>query len=479
MRRRTTLALILGIAAPIAATGCASLDPSEEIALTAGAVESRTELEPAWDAPWDEPSAAWDGRAPLSSDAAVLAALQNNRRIRQQVESIVGSRADYVQAHLLPNPVVSVMLGFPIDGGGGSPMAISLVQQLSWLWQRPTRIDAADAELRRSALAVTHDVLELVATVRTTHARVAFAERAVELQDSNCELIEQVSDLIGRQLDVGEATQLDVNRVSLDLLQAKAELVDRKATLARLKRELLELLGRADATTDWRTTGPTDLAMGNAPLPREEALMRLASRQRLDVAAAQSQQLAAKHNVELARLGRLPDVSGGARYEENLAGREAIGPTVSASIPVFDDNRARIAKAASMLRQAEMEADRVLQQAQREVRTAFIEASSTRAVVSDYQKRIVELADENADLAERAFTAGTTDLTVLLESQRRQTTARTRLNDLRARYAASHHELERAAGGSLSAEVLAALEQGEPLPTRFFEDEPTQEGPSS
>jgi outer membrane protein TolC len=100
----------------------------------------------------------------------------------------------------------------------------------------------------------------------------------------------------------------------------------------------------------------------------------------------------------------------------------------------------------------------MLQQAQREVRTAWVDLESTTRTIDDYQQRMVELANENADLAERAFAAGTTDLTVLLEAQRRQTSTRVRLNDLRARAARQFYELERAAGGTLDPDTIAALE---------------------
>ncbi|MDY7107119.1 MAG: TolC family protein [Planctomycetota bacterium] len=437
--------------------GCASLDPTADLEAAASSVQSRTGIAPDWAAPWDELSPAWDGETPLSSDAAVIAALQNNREIRREVESIVAARADYVQAHLLPNPVINIALGFPIDGGGGDPLAASLIQQLAWLWQRPARIDAADADLRRRILAVSDAVLRVVAQVRAGHADIVYAEHAVELQQRNCDLIEQSLELVRLKFEVGEATQLDVNRVRLDLLQARAELVERTASLDVARRRLLEQLGRADRGIDWMSDGQA-IDPGRAIDEFDEAeVLAAATRLRLDAAAASMQVNAAEHRHRLGELGAFPDLGAGARYERNFGNREAVFPAFTVTPKLLDDNSARIARAESELRAARIEADRVLQQAQREVRTAWIELESTVRTIDEYQEQVVALATENAALSEEAFAAGTVDLTVLLDARREQTAARLRLNDLRASAARKFHELERAAGGTLDPQTIETL----------------------
>jgi outer membrane protein TolC len=166
---------------------------------------------------------------------------------------------------------------------------------------------------------------------------------------------------------------------------------------------------------------------------------------------------AAEHRLRLGELGAFPEVGAGPRYERNFGGREAIFPAFTVTPKLLDDNSARIARAASELRAARIEADRVLQQAQREVRSAWIELESTTRLIHDYQEQVVALARENAALSENSFAAGTIDLTVLLDARREQTDARLRLNDLRAAAARRFHELERAAGGTLDPETIETL----------------------
>ncbi len=460
LRRKWKRSLIqfMGIFIALILTGgCASLDATDDINTAVAHIESRRGFTPDWEAPWDEVSPAWDGATPLSSDTAVIVALQNNRSIRRQVESIVATRADYVQAHLLPNPVISIALGFPIDGLGGEPLAASLIQQLAWIWTRPARIDAAGAALQMRVLDVSNAVLTLVADVRTAQANVVFAERAIELQERNCNLISQSLELVRHRFDVGESTQLDVNRLQLDLLRAQAELVQREAALSTAKIQLLELLGRAEDSVTWTTD---DWAVDWREIIDaldEEQVMDAAASLRLDVAAAETQTSLAEYQLELAELGQLLDVSAGVGFQENFNDRQGVFPTIKATPKIFDDNSARIARAESELRALQIEADRIYQQAQREVRTAWIELQAEFDLIFDYQQHIVDLADENARLAEDSFAAGTVDLTVLLEAQRQQTNARMRLNDLHAHAVGDFYELERAAGGTLDPATLASL----------------------
>lgn len=430
-------------------TSCASLDPTEDIAHASSLVTAKSGVETGWTSPWFEPAEHWDGQSPLSSDIAVRVALQNNRSIRRQVETIAASRADFVQAHLLPNPIINVAIGFPIDGLGGDPLNTSVVQQLAWLWKRPAAIDAAEAGLRSQILAVSDAALRLVAEVRTAHATAYFAEEAVVLQQDNIKLLDRSAELLHERYSVGEASRLDVNRVELDLRAAIVRLADRKASLAVAKRELLEMLGRADAGTNWLTDGVSHDR--SAPLAEldEAQVMQLAAHQRLDVAAASAVVDRRAADAHFEELGQLPDIEGGVEYRQNFSHRSGVFPSASVTPKLFDNNSARLARAESELRQAQIEADRVRQAAIAEARLAWVRLRAQLEVVEAYENDILALAEDNQHLAQTAYEAGETDLTVFLLAQRRFNDARIELIDRRLAAAGLLLELERAAGGSL------------------------------
>jgi outer membrane protein TolC len=444
-------------------TGCASLDATDDITAARAPIAQRTALDASWDAPWDTPGDLWDGQSPLSSDTATILALQNNRALRQQVQAIVAARADYVQAHLLPNPVLSLALGFPLDSGGGEPLAANAVMQLAWLWTRPQRIELADAGLRTQILQTSNAAITLVKQVRSQHANVTLAQRALQEQQEIVRFVQTSRDLVQRLYEAGEQSKLDLNRIEHDLLAAQDALRSRQAALDTAKRTLLETIGRADHPAQWQTDDVLiDLRLAKDDLT-EDRLMQAGALLRLDVAAARAMLDAAQHQLELAKLGQVPDVGAGIGYQQNFASRPGLFPSVTVTPKAFDDNRAVIAKAQAQLEISRIEADRIRQQAWREVRTAWIDLTASMQRIEDYQQRMVALADENAALAQQAYTAGTIDLTALLQTQRAQAQARMQLIDLQQQAVGQYYELQRAAGGSLDpAFITRSIESTSP-----------------
>lgn len=452
--------LILALSATILwISGCASLDATDDITRASTWVSQRSGVETGWASPWHEDAVYWDGHAPLSADAAVRVALQNNRTLRRQVESIVGARADFAQAHLLPNPIVNLTFGFPTDGLGGEPLTASLVQQLAWLWRRPSRIEAADAELRGRVLSVSDAGLRLVAEVRTAHAVVLFGQRAVELQEANTEVLERSVRLLENLLSVGEASQLDINRAELAWRAAQVELTDRRSGVAQAKRHLLAILGRADAGVDWVAAPSTSSPSRAVADLDEERVMHLAVSQRLDVAAAEAAAAAHAARLSLQEAERLPDVSVGIGYRQNFSDRPAVFPSVGLTPKVFDSNSAAVARAESEYRSALIDADRVRQQALAEARLAWVELSAQQEVLQAYEENILALAEGNLDLAQIAFDVGETDLTVLLEAQRRFNDARIQHTDRQLDATRLLIEVERAVGGSLGESIASTVSE--------------------
>lgn len=139
-------------------SSCASLDPKPDIDLATSLVHTHSGWRPQWNAPWSGGGGAdelWDGATPLTEDLAVTLALRHNRAIRADLERIAASRADLVQAGLLPNPVLSLAFGFPVGGTTGpTEIVVGAMQQLAALWLRGPRVSAAEATLRQTILNV-------------------------------------------------------------------------------------------------------------------------------------------------------------------------------------------------------------------------------------------------------------------------------------------------------------------------------------
>ena len=431
------------------AGGCASLDPKADIDRAAHTVNDRSGVAPGWDGPWDVSLSTWDGRSHLTVELALGMALRNNRDIRSKVELIAASRADLVQAGLLPNPVVGLTLRFPFDPvSGGTFVGAQVVQSFAALWLRGGKIRAADARLNQTVLDVSDQALALVAQVKASHTRIAFGQRAVGLAEQNLATIQKSIESLDARVRGGEGTTLDVNRARQQLAKAEAERVVVMRELAKERRRMLELIGFAAENADWAVD---EGALESATQTLDEAtVIALAGSQRLDVAAARSVALAQSADLSVEQRSHLRDLGLGADFERSESGDKSIGPVVELAIPIFDTNEAQIAKAGSIARAAFASYEAASQRAVREARVAWIELDSASRLVEQYRSTVLALAERNLTLAEASLKSGQADVTVLLEAQREVTDARARLNDLEQAAALARIELEYAVGGVLA-----------------------------
>lgn len=442
-RTPATLALALAIIAG----GCASLDPTPDFGRAASTIGDRSGVTPDWTQPWETALTTWDGRSPLTREAALVMALRNNREIRSQVEQIAASRADLVQAGLLPNPVL-VLAWFPVDPvSGGTSIGALVVQSFTALWLRDGKVRAADARLNQTVLDVSDKALRLVADVKATHARIAFGERALALSDENLATIRKSIDSLDARVRGGEGTTLDVNRDRQQLAKAEAERALVARDLAKERRIMLELIGFAAESAEWSVDAAGSMPL--APPIDESGAVALALAQRLDVAAARSVVTAQQADLSTEEKSRLRDFGLGADFGRETDGSKSLGPALEVGIPIFDTNAAQIAKAGSLARVALASYEAASQRAVREARTAWIDLDTASRLTEQYRATVLALSERNLTLAEAALKAGQADVTVLLDAQRELIEARRTLLDLERDGALAGIELERAAGGLL------------------------------
>lgn len=444
--------LVMSLALMTTLTGCASLDTAPDVDRATALVGERTGEAPQWDLPWDEPHAIWDGESPLAGDDAVRIALVNNREIRAALEEIAMARADLVQSGLLPNPVLNIALGFPIDGSGGATsVGIGLTQQLVALWLRGDRMTAAEFELDRAILNVSDDALELVKLVRQQHTEILYAEQRRSLLAEQQSLLEQLASLMQQRQDAGEASRLDVSRLTLQRQTLDAALLEQEQQVVQHKLSLLSLMGWSEASIEWTIENESN-AQGWQYLgvPDERDLIAILDTQRLDLLAARATadaHAAALRIEDRQRLSR--GVDAGIAFERDDDRRKELGPTVSLEIPIFDTNDAQVARALAAYRQAAIEADRVRQRAITEVRVLRSECARLAELITLHDDEILPAVEENLRLAQQSIEAGIVDATVLIESQRERIGARLQLSDLERRLTNRRHALERAVGGRL------------------------------
>ncbi|MDP7030496.1 MAG: TolC family protein [Phycisphaerales bacterium] len=435
-------------AIPVLLAGCASLDPAPDLHRTAVLSECRVGADVAtvWEAPVDQPSTAWDGTSPLPADIALLVALQNEPEVRIALTRVAERRADLVQAGLPPNPTIGLGIGVAVDGLSGAPAVVQGLQALTWLWTRPDRIAIAQADLQHSILTAAAGAVDLAAQVAAGHARVLAAQERASLDRQNLDIAEQTRSLIERQLHVGEAAPLDVDRADVDVHSARTAVIASTRSLEQAKLALLLDMGWPAHDTSWSAA-----ASGGIAAPEQDqdaALCALAAAQRLDIAAARAAVQRELAELSLAGTKRLPEVQFTFGWQRNFMDRKAVMPGASLTIPIFDRGGPAMSKAVARLEASRLRWIDLANHMEYSVRNAgstWRQAAAQRHVV---ELQLLPAAADALARSRAAYAEGVIDLTALLRSQERHIDAQRTLVAHRLAEAEALIELQRAVGGT-------------------------------
>jgi cobalt-zinc-cadmium efflux system outer membrane protein len=439
--------------ATLLAAGCTRIDPKAEVQQAATHVEQATGTAPPW---------ASDERLELQPDEsgtvpleqAVNLALANNRALRADLEVIGQAKADLVQAGLLHNPILSIMVRFP-EAGGRSMFDFGVMQELSDLWLIPSRKRAAQAMLQQRLLTFSDTAIALVSDVKTGYYAHQYQALAIDLQQQNLGLIREAIEVAQVRLRAGQAGALDVNLLQSRLLETELELLQLRSEQRVTQQSLLRLMGVAQASVTWYPQ-PLLLDAQTATLPEQESdLVDAALEQRLDVQAAEWELEAAAAEFQQEMLKLLPSLSVGLAGERTerrapldrkiwadtlresiLAGKPTIpqfetpsqrrlmksreirlllGPALEVPLPVFDQNQAQVAKAQYRARELIRRYEELVQRIIEGVRSAVAQRRLAEDKVRFYRQSLVPLQEANLQLAQTDYQGGRESiLTVLL-----------------------------------------------------------------
>lgn len=477
--------------------GCTKHRPGAEVHEAMNLVEQRTGKRPDWSAAWSGP-ASTQLASVLTQQEALSAGLLNNRELRADLETIAQADADLLQAGLFMNPMLNFMIMFP-DGGGRSMLRANGLPMipLQDLWMIPSRKKAAKAQLQQTVLRVADRAIGIAADVHTVYARLQYTQRARELIRDNMQVVDQSTRIIRARLAAGEATQVEANMSQVRYLKLKSELIGLDAEHRRAQRELLMLMGVAEAGDGWTVEPIGDPKAQTLVDYDETELLSLAVEMRLDLKAAEWEILAAQHEIDQMHAEIFKRLSVGLGLEraaamrsnnQKLAGRVGniaaggltdrlmgmpstpmpmapfepkmrqmdwmLGPMLDMELPLFDQNQARIAKAESIYRQRTAQYESLAQEVTRMVRDKLVMLKQAQEQVAFYRDSVMPLVEQNLDVARRSYIAGKEELTVYLGVQ--EDLLMTRLKELEfyRDYLIARAELEREVGGRLEVPSL-------------------------
>src|SRR5262245_29560513 len=307
---------------------------------------------------------------PLTEEQAVVLALWNNAAFHEQLVELDLTKADLVQAGLLPNP--EFVYFWP---AGNKPYKYLIDFPLEAIWLRPLRLKVTAAENDRAAARLTQLALDLIRDTRQAYADLQLAHDRVRVAERAVQLREDIAKIAEARLKAGDASELDVSTARIDALQAKQDLTRIGYEVPVAAERLRNLTGLSVVAVELT---PDNTVFDPRTTFAVEELVTEAVATRPDAVAADHAARAASERLRVARLGwvrflGLLDATSG-----RVTGHEFSG-ALRMTVPIFNRNQGGIARAEAELDQLERRKATVHNLIVQDVRTAHARYQQARA----------------------------------------------------------------------------------------------------
>ena len=392
----------------------------------------------------------------VTEDEAVAIALWNNATLHADLSVLGLARADLLDAGLLRNPILNLVL--PI--GPYRQFESALNFPLEVFWQRRKRVEAATVEVNRVAQSLEQNALNLIRDVRLAYTDWTFAVERVRLADEAVDWRQQTVKLINVRLRVGDIGEIEATAARLDQSLAVEQTTRLRREIVLARDRLRQLLGASEE--------PTELK-----LPQQKSLVILASfktDEQVTATAAKSFEeilqaaLSARPELRAAEIA-IETAAKRAQWEHsrlvtlagllNLKQGEGVGfsprPGIVAELPIFNRNQGGIARADAEVERASWLYLAARQRIANEVRDAFNQYWQARETLAQWQTNILPPAETNVQLSEAAFKSGDQSYLFVLDALRRRTEIQAREVDLQAELRRAIVQLDRSIGRKFDA----------------------------
>lgn len=337
--------------------------------------------------------------------------------------------ADIQIASQRPNPVLSVGVENinPSAGvGSGSPRhktvdsILRVDQVIETANKGGLRVDVARANREAFAEQRQAIVAQQLALVEQAYFEAAVSQERVDILQQMLALYGRAEQANQTRLKSGDVSRAEVTKLQLDALRAQSDLRAAQADHAADKAALAQAAGipgtlqRNTLASAWPALDATLPAYGDEEL-----------QQRPDVTAAQARLRAAIAARDLARAGRVPDVTVGAQaehYPTSPSNQQGSGNSfgVFVSIPLYVRHSygGEARRAETDYYSALDDRNRVLLVARNELERAWDRVMTARQALVQMRDAVLPAAESVATSAEFAYSRGASGVIDLLDARR-------------------------------------------------------------
>jgi cobalt-zinc-cadmium efflux system outer membrane protein len=373
---------------------------------------------------------------PLTEEQVVLLALWNNAAFQELLVELQLTRADLIQAGLLPNPEFVYFFSAP-----DKPMKYLFDFPLEALWLRPIRVTAALGDAERASQRLTQAGLDLMRDTRQAYAVVVLARERLRVADEGVKLRGRIAELAAARLKAGDISEQEAATARIDALQAVQAAALATAAVPIAEELLRNLMG----------TGPVRGPIPTDPVPAPpcgtldvDALAQEATTTRPDAVAAADFANAARARLDFAKIGWVRLLGIGDATNGNNG--HVFGPGVRFTVPIFNRNQGNIARAEAELERAVRNQQTVAYQIILDVQRAYLSYRQACVELGVLRGRVRPEVAAAIDRAQAGYREGNTPIFVVLATTQQLLAADLREAELQADLRRFWAELERSTG---------------------------------
>lgn len=380
--------------------------------------------------------------AALTLDQAIAYALDNSPALAAQNNYADAAKAKRSQAGAFANPELEVEVENiygDADGTGEAEITYGISQLVELPGKRGNRIRMASAESIKADLARDAARIDLIRDVTIAYAEVVAGQKEVAILEEERNLADQVRDTVAAKVQAGKEPPIQKNKAGIELSASEIAL-DRASRSLNAKRQALAALMGGGAGN--LILLPDSLPPLTQPEDYEVFKSRLSQTpemQSLEASVTQAQSA-----LSLEKANALPDPTLGLGVKESRADdTESFVASLSFPIPVFNLNRAGIARAGHELNASKMEQqsstlslETALAETYGNYVSAYSEAMALKATV-------LPGAEEAFAFARGGYDAGKFGYLEVLDAQRTLFGARRQYNEAILDYYTQRTAIER------------------------------------
>jgi cobalt-zinc-cadmium efflux system outer membrane protein len=289
---------------------------------------------------------------PLTADSAVRIALVNNPRLKAEYARLGIASAEVYDAGRLSNPTLSAAWLDSDETGAADQVTYGLTQSFTDLLLLRSRTRLARGEFARAQQSVGREIQNLAADTEAAYYRLVGAKQVAAMRAAIANAATVSAQLAQRFSDAGNINRLELAQAQAAASESELKRLEAEASLAEARAELNMLLGFTDGQVQWEVENRLPM-----PVAQEDelaSLQSLAERNRLDLAAARMEvDLLADSLGVMRRTRWLGGAEVGVETERDPDRSRLTGPTLALELPLFNRGKGRVARAESLLAQAE------------------------------------------------------------------------------------------------------------------------------